>query len=205
MRRCDPQCGRKSWALLYRDDVSCPGIAAAQERLNSPSLKRAVALRIYRLADWARQTYLRRMEPDSPTSPKMPLTEILYLVFLRLVAASCFWFGLQYWAMLTGYSLSGHARFDMLNLPWRVAGTGLAVVFPVAALGLWLGVSWGAVIWVIGAGAQIAMYKVWPNIFGSNTLVPVMHCVVATIYILFQIAFWLDARQNDERARIDSP
>lgn len=109
------------------------------------------------------------MEPDSQPLPKRPLTEILFLVFMRLVAVSCFWFGLQYWAMLTGYSLGGHGRFDMLNLPWRVAGSALAVIFPVAALGLWLGASWGAVMWVMGAGTQIAMYKVWPHIFGANT------------------------------------
>jgi len=145
------------------------------------------------------------MEPDSLPQPPRALADILYMVFLRLVALSCFWFGLQYWAMLTGYSLNGHGRFDMLNLPWRVAGTALAVVFPVAALGLWIGVSWGAVMWVIGAGAQIAMYKVWPDIYGSNALVPVMHGIVATVYILFQVAFWLDARQNDERSRIDLP
>ncbi len=149
--------------------------------------------------------YLPAMEPDSQPLPKRPLTEILFLVFMRLVAVSCFWFGLQYWAMLTGYSLGGQGRFDMLNLPWRVAGSALAVIFPVAALGLWLGASWGAVMWVMGAGAQIAMYKVWPHIFGANTLVPVMHGLVATIYILFLVAFWLDHRQNEERARIDLP
>ena len=57
----------------------------------------------------------------------------------------------------------------------------------------------------MGAGTQIAMYKVWPHIFGANTLVPVMHGLVATIYILFLVAFWLDQRQNEERARIDLP
>lgn len=44
-------------------------------------------------------------------------------------------------------------------------------------------------MWVLGAGTQIAMYKVWPYIFGANTLVPVMHGLVATIYILFTVAF----------------
>jgi hypothetical protein len=149
--------------------------------------------------------YRSAMEPDSLLQPKMSLAEILYITFLRLVSLSCFWFGLQYWAMLTGYSLNGLARFDMLNMPWRVAGTSLAVVFPVAALGLWLGASWGAVMWVIGAGTQIAMYRVWPNIYGTNTVVPVMHGIVSTVYILFHVAFWLDSRQNDERSRIDLP
>lgn len=166
---------------------------------------KAAAKKQYGLFARLSRTYLPAMEPDSQPQPKRPLTGIFYLVFMRLVAVSCFWFGLQYWAMLTGYSLGGHGRFDLLNLPWRVAGAGLAMVFPVAALGLWLGASWGAAMWVIGAGAQIAMYKVWPHIFGSNTLVPVLHGLVATVYILFLVAFWLDARQNEERARIDLP
>jgi hypothetical protein len=143
------------------------------------------------------------MEHDSYGLPHRSITEILYLAFLRLVAVICFWFGLQYWAMLTGYSLGGNGRFDVVTVPWRVAGSALAVVFPVAALGLWLGASWGAVIWVIGAGLQIAMYKVWFTIYGQNTLVPVMHCIVAAIFILFHVSFWLDGRQNDDRARLD--
>ncbi|MNE89981.1 hypothetical protein D3C80_1874510 [compost metagenome] len=93
----------------------------------------------------------------------------------------------------------------MLNLPWRVAGSGLAVLFPVAALGLWVGASWGAVIWVIGAGAQVAMYRVWPDIFGHNTIVPIMHGLVAAVYALFRLAFWLDNRQNEDRVRSDLP
>ena len=144
-----------------------------------------------------------RMENDSLSLPARSLSEILYLAFLRLVAAICFWFGLQYWAMLTGFSHNGNGRFDLVSIPWRVAGSALAVFFPVAALGLWLGTSWGAVIWVIAAATQIAMYKVWFTIYGQNTLVPVMHCIVAAIYILFQVSFWLDNRQNDERSRLD--
>lgn len=143
------------------------------------------------------------MEHDSPALKPRSISETLYVAFLRVVAAICFWFGLQYWAMLTGYSLNGNARFDLLSIPWRVAGSVLAVIFPVAALGLWLGASWGAVIWLIGAGLQIAMYKVWFTIYGQNTLVPVMHCIVAAIYILFHVSFWLDNRQLDERARLD--
>lgn len=145
------------------------------------------------------------MNNDSFDMHKRSATELLYLVFLRLVAISCFWFGLQYWAMLTGYSLNGHGRFDLVSLQWRVAGASLAVIFPVAALGLWIGAKWGAVIWVIGAGAQIAMYKIWPNIYGQNTLVPIMHCMVGAIYCLFHVSFWLDNRQMEEQSRIDLP
>src|SRR3546814_2031876 len=101
---------------------------------------------------------LRVMESDSPIVPKASLASILFVVFLRIVAVACLWLGLTYWAMLVGYSLGGNGRFDLLSLPWRVAASSLAVLFPVASLGLWLAVSWGPVLWAIAAIGPLAMY-----------------------------------------------
>ncbi|RWX75816.1 hypothetical protein EPK99_19230 [Neorhizobium lilium] len=143
------------------------------------------------------------MELDSLTAPKRTLTEILFVIFLRLIAIACLWFGLQYWGMLVGYSLNGMARFDLLNLPWKVAASALAVLFPVAALGLWLTVSWGAVLWTIAAATQVLMYLVWPQTYGHNTLVPLLHALVAGLYVIFRLALWLEERRKAERVRID--
>ncbi|MBB4570153.1 DUF6163 family protein [Rhizobium leucaenae] len=145
------------------------------------------------------------MEPDSPTIPKNTLTDILFVLFLRLIAIACLWLGLQYWSMLVGYSLDGQARFDLLNLPWKVAGAGLAVVFPVAALGLWLTVSWGPVIWVLAAGSQALMYGLWPQIFGSNPLIVILHAGVAVLYCIFRILLWLEKRRREQQVMVDLP
>lgn len=153
----------------------------------------------------AAHPYSPGMEPDSPTVPKRSLTEILFVIFLRVVALSCFWFGLQYWSMLTGYSLGGRGRFDLLNLPWKVAGCSLAVIFPVAALGLWLAVSWGPVIWVLAAGGQVLMYTVWPGIFGYNALVVPMHSLIVLVYVAFRLALWFQRRRQRQRVTVDLP
>lgn len=145
------------------------------------------------------------MEADSSTTFRTNLTYTLYVVFLRIVAFACLWFALQYWAMLVGYSADGMGRFDLLSLPWRVAACSLAVLFPVAALGLWLTSSWGPVIWVIGAGSQIAMYVFWSETFGVNNLVAPMHILVAIVYGLFRLALWLEKRQRAETIRVDLP
>ncbi|MCJ9721727.1 DUF6163 family protein [Agrobacterium sp. SHOUNA12C] len=145
------------------------------------------------------------MEPDSSAIPKSTLTDILFVVFLRLIAIACFWLGLQYWSMLVGYSLAGQARFDLLNLPWKVASAGLAVVFPVAALGLWLTVSWGPVIWVLAAGGQALMYGLWPQIFGSNLLIVILHACVAVLYCAFRILLWLEKRRRQQQVMVDLP
>lgn len=144
------------------------------------------------------------MKPDSLTPPKASLAELLFVIFLRLVAVICLLFGIQYWGMLTGYLLGGRARFDLLILPWRVAGAALAVLYPVAALGLWLAVSWGPVIWVLVAGGQVAMYTVWPQIFGFHMPIVAMNAGIAVVFAIFRIGLALQRRRNARTVRVDS-
>ena len=144
------------------------------------------------------------MDPDSLTPPKRSLLDIGFMLFLRLVALACLIFGIQYWGLLTGYLLGGRARFDLLNLPWKVAASSLAVLFPVAALGLWLTSSWGPVVWVIAAGGQIVMYTVWPEIFGTNWLIVMMNGVIMALYAAFRLS-QLIRRRRMRQVRVDSP
>ncbi len=145
------------------------------------------------------------MDADSTTIPKRTLTSVLFLLFLRLIAIACFWFGLQYWAMLVGYSLVGAGRFDLLSLQWKVASTCLAVLFPVASLGLWLAVSWGPVVWVLAAGCQILMYGFLPETFGANRLVVLLHILVAVIYCVFRFLLWQEKRRRRQQVSVDLP
>ncbi|HEX2148194.1 MAG TPA: DUF6163 family protein [Pseudorhizobium sp.] len=145
------------------------------------------------------------MEPDSPTVPKQSLTQLLFVLFLRLVAIACLWLGLQYWGMLVGYSLGGRGRFDLLSLPWQVAAPSLAVIFPVASLGLWLAVSWGPVLWALAVVVQFLMYVLWSDIFGANSAVLIFHILVACLYTLFRLALWLEERRKAEPVTTDLP
>lgn len=141
-------------------------------------------------------SYPAAMIDDSVHPPKFSITDILFVVFLRIVAFIGLWFGLEFWAMLVGYSHNGLARFDLLTVPWRVATCALAVIFPVSGLGLWMTVSWGPVIWAIGAVAQILMYGVWPKIFGENPLLISFHIIVAVVYGAFRLAIMLEKRAS---------
>jgi hypothetical protein len=145
------------------------------------------------------------MALDSVKIPKLSLTETLFGLFLRLVAVSCFWFGLNYWAMLIGFSFGGGGRFDLLPVHWRVAATALAVIYPVAALGLWLLVSWGPVIWVAAAGTEIVMFAVYPQMFGEKPLLVILHAGVAVTFVLFRAAIFYQRAKQARAARIDLP
>ncbi len=145
------------------------------------------------------------MNADSAKGPKPGLVDTLFVLFLRLVAVTCLWFALQYWAMVTGFSLEGRGRFDLLPSAWRAAATALAVLFPVAAVGLWLLVSWGPVVWLIAAATEIAMHEVFPSIFGANRLVVFMHLTVAVVFVLFRAAIFVLRRRQLRTVRSDLP
>ncbi len=145
------------------------------------------------------------MASDSPNVPRWTLTDTLYVTFLRVMAVVCLWFALQYWAMLTGYSLGGRGRFDLLPPAWKAASTALAMMFPVAAVGLWLLAPWGAVVWVLAAATEIAMHEFYPSIFGINRLLVIAHITVAVIYVLFQAALFLQRRKQTRQVRTDLP
>jgi hypothetical protein len=140
--------------------------------------------------------YLGPMIDDSVHTPKFSITDVLFVVYLRIVACIALWFGLEFWAMLVGYSHNGLARFDLLTVPWRITTCSLAVIFPVSGLGLWMTVSWGPVIWAMGAIAQILMYGVWPKIFGENPLLITFHIIVAVVYVAFRVAIVLEKRAS---------
>ena len=107
--------------------------------------------------------------------------------------------------MLTGLSFGGKGRFDLLPPAWKAASTALAVLFPVAAVGLWLLVSWGPVIWLLAAATEIAMHEVYPSIFGINRLLVFMHLAVAVVFVLFRIALFIQRRRQARTVRTDSP
>ncbi|WP_337737830.1 DUF6163 family protein [Agrobacterium vitis] len=136
------------------------------------------------------------MIDDVVHTPKPSLVDLLFVLFLRVVALACLWLGLQFWGLLVGFTGDGLGRFDLMNVPWRIASCGLAVMLPVAGVGLWMTVSWGPVIWVIAASGQILMHSVWPGIFGRDPLIVAFHLIVAVVYIAFRLAILLQKRRR---------
>lgn len=147
---------------------------------------------------------LAGMSIDSSVT-RRTLTEILFILYMRLIALVCFAFSLEYWAMLSGYAMEGKGRFDLLTFPWQVASAGLATLFPVAAVGLWLTVSWGPVIWFLAAATQASMYLIWPEIFGHNILVVTLNAAILLLFLAFRIVLTLQRRHAAADVTVDSP
>jgi hypothetical protein len=119
-----------------------------------------------------------------------------YRLFVRLVALSCLAAGLQYWGRLIGFSDDGASRFDLIPSYWQFASASLAVLLPVSAVGLWMQVSWGPVLWVVSAGAEVIMHLGLPQYFGERPVLVVAHAVVLVVYLCFKAMLFLKWRRD---------
>ncbi|MBW3098763.1 hypothetical protein KY465_15870 [Pseudohoeflea sp. DP4N28-3] len=142
------------------------------------------------------------VDDDQTSAVDSGLLDRLYLIFRRIVAVGCLLSALFYWSRLIGLSAEGQFRFDLLPAYWQTAAAGLSVLFPIAALGLWVGAAWGGVIWFLAAGTEVIMYYFMADLFGSRPLVVIAYALVVVVYIAFRLAYFLHER---ERARNVTP
>jgi hypothetical protein len=128
---------------------------------------------------------------DLPTPPRPRAIEIAFGVFQRIVAVLCLVSGLGYWALLIGVLQNDVWRFDILPVHWKIATASLAVLWPVAGVGLWMLVSWGPVVWIVAAAGEIIMYGVFSSLYGNYWPIIVVHAFVALTYAVFRLVIYM--------------
>jgi hypothetical protein len=134
---------------------------------------------------------------DEPlTTKRLFLPDLLMTVLLRGVALACLWYALNVWSGLIGYGNGGAGRFDLLGSDMKAAAATLAILYPVAAIGLWLRGSWGPVIWVVAAMVEVVKHEAYPEIFGADRIKVLVIAAIALTYIAIRIAIRI-GRQND--------
>lgn len=116
-------------------------------------------------------------------------------VFARAVALVLLFMALQYWMRLTGFHQGAEFRFDTMSEHWRVAASSLAILLPVAALGLWGSFSWGAVVWILAALQEVVMHTWLADRFGRADVTVAFHLVAVSIYIALKLAEYLPGRR----------
>ena len=123
--------------------------------------------------------------------PTLFLPDLLMTIFLRMVAVACLWFALDIWSDLIGYGSNGILRFDLLDTDMQAAAAALSVLYPVAAIGLWLKGSWGPVIWTVAAAVEVARHESFPGIFGTSGPTLLMIASTVALYMALRVTLWL--------------
>lgn len=135
---------------------------------------------------------------DEPHRIPVPsMAQLGFAWFQRVIAGYCLLFGVLYWVRILGFYEGPLWRFDLMPVHWQVASVTLAVLFPFAAIGLWMLASWGPVIWFLCAATEAVMYAGFPDMFGDRRLIVISHVLVALLYTAFRLAIFLQKRRRE--------
>ena len=114
---------------------------------------------------------------------------LLLDVYGRVLAAMLMLLGLRQWAVILGVMPGDDGMFETMSTPWQLATMHLAVVDLVAAVGLWMRVAWGNVVWVYAALAEIAFHTVFIGTFGADYTIVAFHAVTLAVFLGLMILY----------------
>jgi hypothetical protein len=103
-------------------------------------------------------------------------------------------FGLRQWAIIVGIVPGAGGTFEAMSTAWKIVTMHMAVVDLVAAVGLWMRVAWGRVIWVYAAVSEILFHTVFMNTFGPDLPKVGFHFVTLFVFVVLTIMAGRHAR-----------
>jgi hypothetical protein len=134
------------------------------------------------------------MAPQAPPRTRADIVLDQYVVALSVVMLL---FGLRQWAIILGAlpppSGAGDS-FEHMSQPWFVATVHMAVVDLVAAVGLWLKVAGGKVLWIYSALFEVALHTVFIGTFGPDIAVVSFHIATLLVFLALTIIAWRQHR-----------
>jgi hypothetical protein len=92
--------------------------------------------------------------------------------------------GLRQWALIVGVVAGS---FDAMPAAGKIVTMYLAVADLVAAVGLWMRVAWGRVIFIAAAISEIAFHTAFVATYGTNWVLVGMHAVALAIYAVLAV------------------
>ncbi len=112
-----------------------------------------------------------------------PAWNVLMVWYLRCLSVLLLGGGIIQWARIIGFSPWRGAFFVDMPIEWQTATVFFAVLDLVAAIGLWLTVSWGTVMWLFMALCQIVMHTVFSDMFARRPWVIVFLLITIGVYL----------------------
>lgn len=134
--------------------------------------------------------------PGPPASGKDKIITLLLLI----PALFCLCLGVYYWVRLVGIFPGDTWRFDLMPWYWRVLACSLAVVYPIAACGLWTASRWGIILWLACALFETCAYSLYSSYFGKNWRLIALHGGFLIFYAVLCYCLRLHDKKRDIQA-----
>jgi hypothetical protein len=117
------------------------------------------------------------------------------ILFLRVMAGVSMIKGLFHWSALLGIGAGPQGGFETHSVSWQSATIFFAVLDLIAAVGLWLAATWGAVVWLASVASMIVLDLFFPQIFDGGFVLDIFEMALLFIYI------WLAIRSAQEQTK----
>ncbi|EJF75879.1 hypothetical protein HWV54_00550 [Bartonella alsatica] len=112
---------------------------------------------------------------------------LIYNCYLRFLALICLGLSIFYWIRLVGIFPNILWRFDLMPWHWQFASATLAIIYPIALIGLWMYSLWGIVLWCIAVLTETLMTYYSNTISIDQPFIPLFHGILFLIFIILQI------------------
>ncbi len=120
---------------------------------------------------------------------------LIYKCYLRFLALICLALGIFYWVRLVGIFPGVLWRFDLMPWQWQFASAILAVIYPIALIGLWMYSLWGVVLWCIAAFTEI-LTRYYSD---YQPFIPLLYGILFLTFMILQtIMFFLKRNHAKE-------
>lgn len=125
----------------------------------------------------------------------LPISDKYIVILMMIPALFCLSLGVYYWIRLIGLMPGQTWRFDLMPWYWRVMACSLAVIYPIAACGLWTASRWGIILWLAGALYEICAHVFYASYFGYNFFLIFLHIVFLSFYGMLCYSLLMNKRQ----------
>jgi hypothetical protein len=116
-------------------------------------------------------------------------------LFLRAVALLFLAAGLARACLVLGITPTGES-FANLTSAWQAGAVALMCLNLFTAVGLWIGATWGPVMWTVAALTETAMYTLLAAHFGSQPQRVAIHVLLLSIYVGLGLNEWRRTRRD---------
>lgn len=128
-------------------------------------------------------------------APEQEAGNRLILVYVRFAAMALLVAGLLRASLIFGITLDGQS-FMTLDANWRAAVLALVFIDLFAAVGLWIGATWGPVMWAVAVFVESAMYTLLADRFGAYPERVTVHLILFGLFLILAGMDWYRNRQN---------
>jgi len=117
----------------------------------------------------------------APQPDRYQIALFYYEIVLALLMMAL---GLRQWAVIVGLTAG---TFEAMPVVVKIATMYLAVADLVAAVGLWMRVAWGRVIFIVAAVSEIGLHTAFVATYGTNWVLVAVHTVALAVYAVLAV------------------